>query len=148
MNGHLILTIGIPASGKSSYAWERYTNSPNVEVVERDMIRERLTGTRQNFDHEMQVTRIAQQETAQALAAGKTVIISDTNLRKRFRREWETFAEHYGATYEEVWFDTPFDVCVERNAARPEGYVVPHEVMLKMYQQFSSAWKQRQQDTA
>ncbi len=149
MNGHLILTVGIPASGKSTWARERQTSHQlPVDIVERDIIREELTGTRQNFEHEIEVTRIAQRRVSDALRAGRTVIVSDTNLRKRYRREWEDFATYYGATYEEVWFDVPFDECMRRNAARPEGYVVPDEVMVKMHQQFTSAFKQRQQETA
>jgi predicted kinase len=129
MSGNLILTIGVPGSGKSHWAQNYQSTNTNVVIIERDLLREELCGSRQDFSKEREVTTTARLRAAEALKAGKTVIIADTNLVAKFRKEWRLLALSFSAGYREVLLDTPFAVCAERNAARPEGKRVPDESM-------------------
>ena len=44
-NNHLYILIGIPCSGKSSYAQELLLKKPDIVVIATDEIRRELTGT-------------------------------------------------------------------------------------------------------
>lgn len=129
----LTLTIGLPGSGKSYWADAQVAADPNVVIVERDRIREELTGDRRNMTQEGRVTAVAKQRALRALCDDRHVIVSDTNLVAKYRREWADMAHTMRAHYDERSFlDVPFSVCVERNAARPDP--VPFEVMEKFRQ--------------
>lgn len=133
-HGRLVLTIGLPGSGKSYWADAQVAADPeNVVKVERDEVRFQVTGDRRNHTQELEVTDVCHVMALDALRAGKTVIVSDTNLRARYRREWADMARQAFATYEERSFlDVPLEVCLERNAARPDP--VPDDVMRRMAQ--------------
>lgn len=138
MTAQLILTIGIPGCGKSFWAEEqRLRNPQSVVVVERDLIREELTGSRQKFTLERTVTEVAQARAREAWTKGKTVIVSDTNLKDKFRREWRALASTCGVVMQIKPFFVPLEICMERNNARSEGHKVPDHVMANMYRLFN-----------
>jgi len=129
MTGHLILTIGLPGSGKSTWARQQ----PDAVVIERDAIREELTGDMRNHTQEPRVTRVANERVFAALDAGKTVIVADTNLRSKYRKAWHHAARQAGAEYSEQSFlHVPVSVCIERDAQRPNP--VGEEVIRRMHQ--------------
>lgn len=67
----------------------------------------------------------------QRLAAGAQVTYIDaTNLAPWERRSWIRFAEQHGCEVEAVFFDTPLETCLARNAARVR--VVPADVVKAM----------------
>ena len=57
MPSKLILTIGLPGSGKSTWAQEQAATGLVDLVTERDIIREQLTGDRRNHTQALRVTR-------------------------------------------------------------------------------------------
>lgn len=126
-NAKLILTVGLPGSGKSVWARQQVIDDnglaaryPKVLVVERDLIRLELTGDMRNHAREMEVTRIAQERVGAALWEGCAVIVSDTNLKPRYRNEWMGLAGRLGASVEvKSFLHVPLEVCIERDAARP-----------------------------
>jgi len=129
MTGHLILTIGLPGSGKSTWARQQ----ADAVVIERDALREELTGDMRNHTQEPRVTREANRRVFDALEAGKTVIVADTNLRAKYRKAWQQVADDAGATYAvESFLHVPVDVCIERDAQRPNP--VGEEVIRRMHQ--------------
>lgn len=127
MQARLILTVGLPGSGKSHYAQMMADDSDRVVVIERDITREHLTGSRRDFTREPEVTTANLFRAQDALRAGKIVIVSDTNLRPRYRREWAELAASVGIEMETVSFlHVSVEVCAERDALRldPVGLVV------------------------
>ena len=132
MTAHLILTIGLPGSGKSYWADTQVAADPeNTIKVERDEVRLRLTGDRRNHSMEMEVTDVCYVTVRDALRDGKTAIVSDTNLKRKYRKHWRDLAFRYGAEYTERSFlDVPLELCLERNAARPDP--VPEDVIRKI----------------
>ena len=63
------------------------------------------------------------------LGAAETYIDA-TNLTRRERRPYIKIAAAYGCQAEAVFFDTPLEVCLERNRARQRN--VPEEVLRMM----------------
>jgi len=129
----LILTVGLPGSGKSTWANDAvsmFDRFHNHIIVERDQIRQELTGDVRDHSQEGRVTRVAEERVCTALTHGTSVIIADTNLRPKYRRNWRKLAESLDAEYIEVWIDTPLDVCIARDSERPNP--VGEEVIRKM----------------
>ena len=127
----LILTIGLPGSGKSTYARERAQADPiNVRISERDLVREQLTGSRRDHSQETRVTAVQRLQVGDWLTAGHVVIVADTNLRWKYRKQWVKLAETLNVPVEFVHMDTPIEVCIERDAQRPDP--VGEEVIRKM----------------
>lgn len=134
-----ILTVGIPASGKSTFAKEhcRKTGALNIN---RDDIRFTLFGYtdwsnyRCNKINERTVTDIQQSMARTAVLLGKDIVISDTNLSKKTRTFWENFFKQYGYTVEYKVFDVPLLEAYKRDSLRQNG--VGQQVIYTMYQKY------------
>lgn len=133
---HLIITVGIPASGKTSWAKQYMIDTPRVMNSNRDDIREwfftnhnihdyRYTGKREKM-----VTLYQHTEIRGWLREDLNVIVSDTNLNNATQASLEVIAAQEGATVEYKVFDTPFHLCRERNRTRYA--TVPDSVMINM----------------
>ncbi|MCA2213539.1 phosphatase domain-containing protein [Jidongwangia harbinensis] len=128
----LLITRGLPASGKTTFA---RTLQPYVVRVNRDDLRYMLHGRRLFTPWaEGQVAAVQRGTVEQLLQARADVIVDDTNLRADTVREWAALAARYGATFEVHDFtDVPLDECVRRDAARPEAERVGEKGIRRMY---------------
>lgn len=131
----LIITRGLPGSGKTAYA---RTLQPWVVRVNRDDLRRMLHGDRIfTQTAEAQVTVAQRAQVAALLGAAASVIIDDTNLPARVVREWADLAARFGAAFEVADFtDVPVDECVRRDAARAEADRVGEEVIRAMHSRY------------
>ena len=55
------------------------------------------------------------------------------------RKPWIAKARAAGVPVQIVWFDTPLDVCIERNALRTEDRRIPEDVVKAMHAKIMSA---------
>ena len=126
----LIVTIGLPASGKSTWAKEVAESAPlDIVRVNRDDIRDML-GLYWVPKREKLVTKIERQAMSDALKLGYTVIVDATNLKKR--EFFKELAKSFSIKYEEKSFlDVPLKVCLERDAKRERP--VGEEVIMRMH---------------
>jgi predicted kinase len=114
----LVLTRGLPSSGKTTWAraWVA-DDEVNRVRVNRDDLRNNFYG-RYFPVPERQVT-IAQHAAVRALlAAGISVVVDDTNLRARYARD---YADMAAALNVEFWVNdirTPVDTCIRWDAQR------------------------------
>jgi predicted kinase len=128
----LTITRGLPGSGKTTWAKQQ----PRSVRVNRDDLRVMLHGGRIGAGWaEIQVT-IAQRAQVEALLrAGVDVICDDTNLRARSVRDLAELGVTAGAVVKiEDFTGVPVDVCVERDAARPDP--VGEDVIRSMYNRY------------
>ncbi|HEX7747076.1 MAG TPA: AAA family ATPase [Micromonosporaceae bacterium] len=131
----LIVTRGLPGSGKTTYA---RTLQPRVARVNRDDLRRMLHGGRLLTQWaEWQVT-IAQRAQVEALLrAGTDVCVDDTNLRARTVRDWARLAARLGAKFEVYDFtDVPLDEVLRRNATRAGEERIDEDVIRSMHERF------------
>ncbi len=135
----LIVTVGVPASGKTTWAEKFCANGKSVNV-NRDDTRQELFGpfkwgeykfTKQN---EELVTKVNKDKAMLALRQGKNVVISDTNLVPERREEWRNIAKELGAEYEEKLFHISFDEAFARDKAREMS--VGGKVLTTMFQNY------------
>lgn len=116
MTGRLILTRGIPASGKSTWAKEWVAEDPENRIrLNRDDLRSMIGATGFDYSTEQLVTHIQQEGARKALKAGKSVVIDDTNLRAKYAREWFKIGP-----VEFVDFPIDLDEAIERDRVRLE----------------------------
>jgi predicted kinase len=113
----LILTVGLPRSGKSTWA-----RTQGVPIVNPDAIRLALHGQRYAAVAEPFVWAVTKTMVRALFGAGhETVILDATNTTHKRRDEWQssewTVAYHV--------FDTPKDVCLARARAEGDEYIIP-----------------------
>lgn len=116
----LILTRGIPASGKTTWAKAWVTFEGNRARVNRDDLRAMLFGKvgKLSNDEEQRVTQVQQAAVKPLIKKGFDVVIDDTNLVNKFIKEWFKFAENLGAEVEVIDFPVDRQTAVNRDAKR------------------------------
>lgn len=116
----LIITRGLPASGKSTWAKQWVLEDPEHRVrINQDDIRLMLgkywVPSREKLVQEIQFDAVVE-----ALSKEFDVVIDNTNLNNKvldqFNRLIKTF-EDYEIEYKD-FFDTPLSVCIERDKNR------------------------------
>ena len=112
----LLITRGLPASGKTTFARKL---QPDVVRVNRDDLRLMLHGRRLFTQRaEAQVTQAQRAAVEALLRAHGSVIVDDTNLRAKTVREWAEMAARFNASFEVHDFT---DVPVDRYVTIVEG---------------------------
>ena len=124
--GVVVLAIGLPGSGKSSW-FKRHNLSP----LSSDMIRAMLFDdpTEQRFQ-DLVFSNLRSMLRARLLARRPMNYVDATNLTPHDRQSWIKLAKDFGYEVQAVFFDVPLEVCLERNARRQR--VVEEEIMRKM----------------
>ena len=132
----MILLIGFPGSGKSTWA-ERYSTNRNYTVsISSDKIREELYGDEATQGDNNKIFSLVRERTEKALKDCKDVIIDATNMTVKDRSAYFDIAKTYGATVTGILFDIPVEECKRRNSKRDR--VVPdfvYDKMTKRYEQ-------------
>ncbi len=131
----LFVTRGLPASGKSTWAKEMQADLPSTVLVSKDDLRAMLHGGKHSKGNERQVVALRDAIVKDALERGRDVIVHDTNLNPVHIEALQKFA--VDASVEFVVQDfthVPLDVCLARDAARPNG--VGAKVIRGMWRQY------------
>lgn len=136
----IILTIGCPGSGKSTWAREFIAKNPGYYNINRDDYRQSIMGHEERDEYKYtkkkeSIVTYMQHDAANMILcqdAVKGVIISDTNLNPERRKVWEEFAKELGHQIEYKVFDVPWIELVKRNAKRGTK-AVPIDVLRSMY---------------
>lgn len=111
----LILTRGVPASGKTTWA-KQYAKDYGYTRVNRDDLRKELH--LKHGENEPLVTKIQHSRVKELLSNGVNVIVDDTNLTARFVKEWLKLAYAVGAHASFKDFNLDYDTAVARDAGR------------------------------
>lgn len=136
----LIITRGLPGSGKSTWA-RGWVRAGDARIrVNRDDLRMMyfdragvLTRDQENF-----LTSLRDQQIRNALDLGHDVVVDDTNLRLRYARELAKIAWELGADFEvdDRHLSVPVEVCIERDLTRLPPFRVGEAVIRRMHKQF------------
>ncbi len=134
------MMIGIPGSGKSTYA-EKIARLENAVVISSDKLREELFGDvwelRKNTILFAEVYRRA----LKYLSEGKNVVLDATNISRRKRKHVLNKLKPY---YKECYFiKTPLNKVLYQNRKRDRN--VPEDVIFRIYNKlqepdYSEGW--------
>ncbi|MEM6449116.1 MAG: AAA family ATPase [Cyanobacteria bacterium P01_D01_bin.105] len=141
--GSLIMLIGLPGSGKSTWARQFIEQQPNYRLIATDDVRYQLYGDEAVQGEWLHIWRtvLGQLKAARAaISAGQLtgVIYDATNARRRHRREFIQAAKDCGyPSIHALWLDTALAVCLARNQMRTRR--VPTAIIEKMHRQLTAA---------
>lgn len=137
MKQKIIITKGLPASGKSSWAREFVSENPNYVQIEKDEIRKDTSLFKDGqYVHKRGDEAIVIKERdrliRKALGAGKNVIVSDTNLVQKHITQISNIARQNNADVEvKSFLDVPLKELIERDAKREDS--VGEQVIRRMF---------------
>lgn len=128
----IIMLKGLPASGKSTWAKEKINENSNYIRINKDDIRESITG-KWTPKKEKIVISIRNSLIKAGINLGKNVIIDDTNLNPKHEQSLKTLAQELGVEFEinDSFLKVPVEECVERDIKRDKS--VGYKVIYKMY---------------
>jgi predicted kinase len=128
----LILTKGLPASGKTTWAKEYIQKYPETANLCKDDLRLQLGSTNKR---EKRVIKVRDLLTAHYFEQGYSVIWSDTNLNPVHIRRGTELAKQYQAEFViQDFTDVPLAECIRRDLVRANS--VGQQVIEQMYYEY------------
>jgi predicted kinase len=124
--GVVVLTIGLPGSGKTTWYKRR-----GVTPLSSDMLRSILFDsiTEQRYQG-LVFSTLRSLLRARLIAKMPWNYVDATNLSPHERRQWIKMARGFGFEVQAVFFDVPVELCIQRNSKRERQ--VPEDVMRQM----------------
>jgi predicted kinase len=124
--GYVVLAIGLPGSGKTTWFKRR-----GVTPLSSDMLRGILFDDISEQRYQGLVfSTLRSLLRARLIAKMPWNYVDATNLSPHERRQWIKMARSFGYEVQAVFFDVPFEVCMERNSRRDR--MLNEESMRKM----------------
>lgn len=136
MKKKLIVTVGLPRSGKSTWAM-KYSEQTNTPIVNPDSLRLALHG--QTFLKQMEpyVWALSKTMVETLFNTGyKSVIIDATHTKKPWRKQWKS--KKWDVVF--VVFNTPVETCLDRAKNTDKEYLIP--VIKRMAKEFQEVTKE------
>ena len=136
----LIITRGIPASGKSTWAKKWVLEDPEHRVrINQDDIRLML-GKYWVPSREKLVQHIQKEALIEALEWGYDIVIDNTNLNKKMLDFYRALVIDHGNNAIEYkdFFDTPLSICIERDKNR--NLQVTEKVIRNFYNNYKDIY--------
>jgi predicted kinase len=126
MRPRIILCVGLPGSGKSTYLAKLGANP-----ISSDAIRLQLADDETDQTIHARVFATMRYLMKQRIELQRPITYIDaTNLTRRDRRPFIALAQKHGCKTEALFFDIPLDVCKGRNSSRAR--LVPDRALDQM----------------
>ena len=133
----LILLVGIPGSGKTTYAKDYLEQHSNTIHLSSDTIRKELYGDESTQGNPSEVFSLMQTRTVEALNEGKNVIYDATNVTRRDRASIINICPKFAKIEAHIIWAS-IETCIERDAARDR--TVGKAVIDKMLKRFQAPY--------
>ena len=132
----LIMTLGLPGSGKSTWAKAQVEKSRGqIKRVNKDDLRAMIDSGVHSRSNEKNILQVRDSIVKHYLSNGFSVIVDDTNLAEKHEVRLREIAQEVGATFQTKSFlDVGLLECIKRDLKRPES--VGEHVIKTMYNTF------------
>jgi predicted kinase len=125
----LIITVGLPGSGKSTYLARL-----GVNAISSDEIRRMIADDPHDQTMNARIFSVVRYLIYQRIRADRPITYVDaTHLMQWEREPYVKLARRCGCKLQALFFDVPVEICIARNQARER--VVPEQAIRKMAQQ-------------
>lgn len=123
----------MPASGKSTYARELVAQG--YKRVNKDDLRAMIDSSVWSPENERFIYAIRNSIISKALHSGANVVVDDTNCRVKDVKEIAKLARDIDPNVEVrvALFNTPYEVCKERNSKRIGKEKVPEDALQRLH---------------
>ncbi len=137
MNNTLYITVGLPGSGKSTYAKE-FIKGKEIEYLSSDSLRAVFGKSEEDQTVTPLVFGHIKRKVDEFLKDGKNVMVDATSVNRKERSDYINTAKKYGAKVVAIVFKMDRQGLIDRNKKRGEqgGRVVPDFVIDKMLAKF------------
>ena len=133
----LILLVGVPGSGKSTYAQKYLEKNKNTIHLSSDKIREELWGNEATQGDNNEVFSLMQKRAVEALNNGHDVIYDATNVTRKDRSYIIDLCPKFVKIEAHIIW-APIETCIKRDAARER--TVGKAVIDKMLKRFQPVY--------
>lgn len=143
----LTMCVGLPGSGKSTWAIEQVAKDPNNTVrVNRDSLRSMQNPVKWPPKFEKSVRIMRDTLIRSLLTQGKNVINDDTNLTPKHEADMKKIAADHQAEFRlnNSFMDVSVEECIARDVQRKDGHV-GKDVIERMYYDY---WSHQPKPTA
>ena len=123
------MMVGLPASGKSTYA-EKLVKGTITRVRSSDDLREELLGNVNDMSQNSSIFDILHSLIKADIYEGSDSVYDATNLKAVYRKNFLDSLKLLECKKVCVYMKCPYEVCMERNLSRER--VVPKDVMERM----------------
>jgi len=131
----IIMLIGAPASGKSTYA-QKLAAEYNAVILSTDKIRAALYGKESIQGNWSDIEAILYKDIKNAIKANKNIILDSTHYKKEYRAKIiKNFSKY--SEFSAYYFNYPFNIVYDRNIKRPRK--VPFNVLAAIYKELRAA---------
>ncbi len=127
------LLIGLPGSGKSTFARKLNHQIPDSVIISTDEIRLRLFGNEAIQGDWNRIQQAAIEQVKLAVAYNQAVIYDATNVQLAWRSSFLNHVQHLNAEWMAWWIKTPVEICKQWNQKRSRQ--VPNHV-IDLYQEY------------
>lgn len=129
--------VGLPGSGKSTYAKE-LAEEIGAVICSSDTIRKELCGDENSQDNNEEIFKLLHSRIKDNLKKGISVIYDATNINSKRRRAFLSELKNIPCIKKCVIMAVPFDECCKQNNSR--NRIVPYEVILRMYKNWNTPY--------
>lgn len=130
MKNTFIMMVGLPGSGKSTYA-QYLARSFNTKIISSDAIRQECFGNEEFQGENKAVFEILHARVTGALSHGENVIYDATNINYKKRMAFLQQIKSIDCFKICYFMATPYETCLKQNKLRER--VVPEEAIERMY---------------
>lgn len=134
---YFIMMVGLPGSGKSTYA-KKLSDKIQITIYSSDAIREELFGDENYQTDNNEVFETLHKRVKDRLKNKENVVYDATNISSKRRRAFLSELKNIPCYKKCIIMATPFDECCRRNNLRDRN--VPMEVIDRMYKNWNTPY--------
>ncbi|MFF3944550.1 polynucleotide kinase-phosphatase [Streptomyces sp. NPDC001902] len=139
----LVVLIGTTGSGKSTFARRHFKPT---EVISSDFCRGLVSDDENDQGASGDAFDVLHYIAGKRLAAGRLTVIDATSVQQESRRQLVRLAREYDVLPIAIVLDVPEQVCIERNASRPDRAHLPRHVVQRQQRELRRSLRQLERE--